>query len=57
MQKTKERDTPEFMAEVLKLVIEQGYGITATSQRMGIAKSTLHAWVSRARKNSASSTH
>ena len=50
MQKTKERYTPEFTAEVLKLVLEQGHGITATSQRMGIAKSTIHAWVSRARR-------
>lgn len=52
---SKERYTPEFKAEVLKLVIEQGHGITATSARMGISKSTLHTWVSRARLGFASS--
>lgn len=54
---SKERYTPEFKAEVLKLVIEQGHGITATSARMGISKSTIHTWVwvSRARLGFASS--
>ena len=56
MQNSKERYTPEFKAEVLKLVLEQGHGNTATSQRMGMSKTTLNPWVSRARSGFTSST-
>ena len=56
MQNSKERYTPEFKAEVLKLVLEQGHGIAATSQRMGMSKTTLNSWVSRACSGFTSST-
>lgn len=48
-RKSHEHYTAEFKAEAIKLVLEESQGITATANRLGIAKQTLSAWVLKAR--------
>lgn len=48
-RKSHEHYTAEFKAEAIKLALEESLGITATANRLGIAKQTLSAWVLKAR--------
>jgi transposase-like protein len=52
MQKrSKEIYTTELKSEVVKLVLEQGQGIIAVTERMSIPKATLSTWVNKARSS------
>jgi transposase len=48
-RKSHEHYTVELKTEAIKLVLEDSQGITATANRLGIAKQTLSAWVLKAR--------
>lgn len=43
--KTKKRYPPEFRAEAVKLVLEQGLSQEAAAQRLGIPKGTMGNWI------------
>ena len=43
--KSREHYSPEFRAEVVRLVLEQGLGQAEAARRLGIAKGTLSNWV------------
>jgi transposase len=42
--------TPEFRAEAVKLVLEQGLSLEAAAQRLTIPKGTLSNWVMAAKR-------
>lgn len=42
--------TPEFRAEAVKLVLEQGLSLEAAAQRLSIPKGTLANWVMAAKR-------
>ncbi|STQ90117.1 transposase [Iodobacter fluviatilis] len=42
--------TPEFRAEAIKLVFEQGFSVAETAARLNMKQSTLAYWVTQARK-------
>jgi len=42
--------TPEFRAEAVKLVLEQGLSLEAAAQRLSIPKGTLSNWVMSAKR-------
>nr|CRH06535.1 conserved protein of unknown function [Candidatus Magnetococcus massalia] len=42
--------SPEFRAEAVKLILEQGLSLEIASQRLSIPKSTLSTWVKAAKK-------
>ena len=46
-KRSKEIYTAELKSEVVKLVLNQGQGVIAVSQRMGIPKATLSTWVNK----------
>jgi transposase len=48
--------TPEFRAEAVKLVLEQGLSLEAAAQRLSVPKGTLANWVKAARRGSMAST-
>lgn len=50
-KRSKEIYTAELKSEVVKLVLDQGQGVIAVSQRMGIPKATLSTWVNKARSS------
>lgn len=56
MSKTRRSYTPEFKAEAVRLVIEQGMKLTVAARDLGIDKSTLSAWVANARETDGGST-
>ena len=43
--KSREHYSPEFRAEAVRLVLEQGLGQAEAARRLGIAKGTLSNWV------------
>ena len=43
--KSREHYSPEFRAEAVRLVLEQGLGQAEAARRFGIAKGTLSNWV------------
>lgn len=43
--------TPEFRAEAVKLVLEQGLSQEQAAQRIGVPKGTLANWVSAAKRS------
>ncbi|AGM44464.1 hypothetical protein BS650_00880 [Aeromonas hydrophila] len=43
--KSREHYSPEFRAEAVRLVLEQGPGQAEAARRLGIAKGTLSNWV------------
>ena len=43
--KSREHYSPEFRAEAVRLVLEQGLGQGEAARRLGIAKGTLSNWV------------
>ena len=49
-------DTPEFRAEAVKLVLEQGLSLEAAAQRLSVPKGTLSNWVMAAKRGLALST-
>jgi transposase len=44
--------TPEFRAQAVKLVLEQGISLEAAAQRLSIPKGTLSNWVMAAKRGS-----
>jgi transposase len=44
--------TPEFRAEAVKLVLEQGLSLEAAAQRLSVPKGTLANWVKAAKRGS-----
>jgi transposase len=48
--------TPEFRAEAVKLVLEQGLSLEAAAQRLSVPKGTLANWVKAAKRGSTGST-
>jgi transposase len=42
--------TPEFRAEAIKVVFEQGFSVAETAARLNMKQSTLAYWVTQARK-------
>jgi transposase len=53
MTKTNMRTyTPEFRAEAVRVVLEQGLSLEAAAQRLSIPKGTLSNWVMAARRGS-----
>jgi transposase len=48
--------TPEFRAEAVKVVLEQGLSLEATAQRLSVPKGTLANWVKTARRGSMTPT-
>ena len=48
--------TPEFRAEAVKVVLEQGLTLEATAQRLSLPKGTLANWVKTARHGSMTPT-
>ena len=53
-QTVKQRPTPTFRLEVVKLVTEQNYSIREAAQAMGVGKSTVDKWVRDYRKGQSS---
>jgi transposase len=47
--------TPEFRAEAVKLVLEQGLSLEAAAQRLSIPKGTLANWVMAAKRGATAS--
>jgi transposase len=47
--------TPEFRAEAVKLVLEQGLSLEAVAQRLSVPKGTLSNWVMAAKRGSTAS--
>jgi len=45
----KQNYTPEFRAEAVKVVLEQGLSLTEAAHRLAIPKGTLATWVNKAR--------
>jgi len=43
--KSREHNSPEFRAESVRLVLEQGLGQAEAARSLGIAKGTLSNWV------------
>ena len=57
MTKTDSRTyTPEFRAEAVQVVLEQGLSLEATAQRLSLPKGTLANWVKAARHGSMTPT-
>ena len=54
MKKRKQRYTPEFKAEVVKLVTEQGLLQGTAADRIGVPKGTLGNWVAAAKTSTRS---
>jgi transposase len=54
MKKEPQRYTPEFRAEAVKLVLEQGLSVERAAKRLGIPKGSLGNWVTAANKASTS---
>jgi transposase len=48
--------TPEFRAEAVKLVLEQGLSLEVAAQRLSVPKGTLANWVTAAKRRSTAST-
>jgi transposase len=48
--------TPEFRAEAVKLVLEQGLSLETAAQRLSVPKGTLANWVKAAKRGSGTST-
>jgi transposase len=48
--------TPEFRAEAVKLVLEQGLSLEVAAQRLSVPKGTLANWVTAAKRGSTAST-
>lgn len=48
--------TPEFRAEAVKLVLEQGLSLEAAAQRVTLPKGTLSNWVMAAKCGTSSGT-
>lgn len=53
MDRNKQDDTPEFRAEAVKWVLNQGLSLAAGAKRLSIPKGTLTNWVSNAKGTSA----
>ena len=49
--------TPEFRAEAVKLVLEQGLSLEAAAQRLSVPKGTLAKWVMAAKRGATASAH
>jgi len=49
MRKKQQRYTPEFKAEAVKLVLEQGIQQSLAARRLGIPEGTLATWVATAK--------
>lgn len=49
MRKKQQRYTPEFKAEAVKLVLEQGIQQSLAARRLGIPEGTLATWVAAAK--------
>jgi transposase len=54
MKKKNQRYTPEFRAEAVKLVTEQGLSQETAASRLGIPKGTLGNWISTAKASTSS---
>jgi transposase len=50
--KNKQRYTPEFRAEAVKMVTEQGLSQETAAKRLAIPKGTLGNWMTAAKKSS-----
>jgi transposase len=48
--------TPEFRAEAVKLVLEQGLSLEVAAQRLSVPKGTLANWVAAAKRGPTAST-
>jgi transposase len=48
--------TPEFRAEAVKLVLEQGLSLEAAAQRLTVPKGTLSNWVMAAKRGTTTGT-
>jgi transposase len=48
--------TPEFRAEAVKLVLEQGLSLEGAAQRLTVAKGTLSNWVMAAKRGTSGGT-
>jgi transposase len=44
MPRTRRTYTPEFKAEAVKLVTEQGYSVAEAARSLGISENLLHNW-------------
>lgn len=53
MDRNKQDYTPEFRAEAVKLVVNQGLSVAEAAKRLSVPKATLTNWVSRAKGASA----
>ena len=40
-----QRFTPEFKAEAVRQVIERGYSVSETAERLGVSTHSLYKWV------------
>ena len=40
-----QRFTPEFKAEAVRQVIERGYSVAETAERLGVSTHSLYKWV------------
>ena len=45
MAKTRRTFTPEFKAQAVKLVTEQGYSVAEASRSLGVCESLLRSWM------------
>jgi transposase-like protein len=54
MTKTNQRYPPEFKAEAVKLVTEQGLSQEEAAKRLGIPKGTMGNWIVAAKASNAS---
>lgn len=52
MKKEPQRYTPEFRAEAVKLVLEQGLSVERAAKRLGMPRGSLGNWVTAAHKGS-----
>ena len=51
MEKSKRKYTPEFRADAVRLVFEQGRSVADVAGSLDVHVNTLHGWVSRAKSN------
>ena len=56
MDRNNQDYTPEFRAEAVKLVLNQGLSLAEAAKRLSIPKGTLTNWVSKAKGGSAGPT-